>query len=79
MSKLSKRLYGQLTRLGRLRSPKESALFQRLWNDAVMQYTRTSLTYSSDKLPALAGVAANAEKRFKIRASFGLWLRYFTN
>lgn len=79
MGQLSKRLYGQLTRLKRLWHPKDLAVFQRLWNDVMMQYTRTSLTYASDKLPALAGVARIAEEKFKAGVSFGLWLRGFTS
>lgn len=79
MGQLSKRLYGQLTRLKRLWHPKDLAVFQRLWNDVVMQYTQTSLTYASDKLPALAGIATIAEEKFKAGASFGLWLRGFTS
>jgi hypothetical protein len=43
------------------------------WRSIVQDYTRRFLTYPSDKLPAIAGVAADYNKFFSGRYLAGLW------
>jgi hypothetical protein len=57
--------------------PETSYMVQEFWRDVIHEYSRTHLTYSSDRLIALAGIATIFERKFRIRASFGLWLEFF--
>jgi hypothetical protein len=43
------------------------------WYNLVEQYSRRSLTFSFDKLPAVAGIAAAAHQKFGYRYLAGLW------
>lgn len=46
---------------------------QRLWRQMVVQYSPLQLTYPSDKLPALAGLAAWMKGKHKREYLAGLW------
>ncbi|KAF9697271.1 hypothetical protein EKO04_004797 [Ascochyta lentis] len=50
----------------------QAALHQS-WNSMVEAYTRSNLTYSSDKLVAIAGVMSRYERLSKDECLFGLW------
>jgi hypothetical protein len=45
-----------------------------LWRQLLSQYTERQLTYPSDKLPALAGLAAHFEAAGAGKYLYGLWL-----
>jgi len=45
-----------------------------LWQELISQYTRRKLTYASDKLPALAGLATHFERAGAGTYHNGLWM-----
>lgn len=47
-----------------------------VWIHIVLTYTRTKLTFQSDKLIALAGIASHMKARLKDTYIAGLWTRY---
>jgi hypothetical protein len=49
------------------------AVLKRVWSDLVYTYTRSNLTYPSDKLPALAGLIARFEMELDDTCVSGLW------
>ncbi|KAL9609954.1 MAG: hypothetical protein Q9167_005306 [Letrouitia subvulpina] len=52
------------------------ALFQ-MWNDIVTMYSRMLMTYNSDRLVALSGLAQQVSCQFESRYYGGLWERDF--
>jgi hypothetical protein len=48
-------------------------VLKRMWSDLVYTYTRSNLTYPSDKLPALAGLIARFEMELDDTCVSGLW------
>ena len=66
--------------------PKESALAEdegekltpiRKWRHIVTEYSRRQLTYSTDRLPALSGVASRFQASLKGEYLAGMWLADF--
>jgi hypothetical protein len=43
------------------------------WKNAVMDFSGLSLTYPSDKLPALSGLATRFQQKYKVNYLAGLW------
>ncbi|PVH88323.1 hypothetical protein DL98DRAFT_509034 [Cadophora sp. DSE1049] len=52
---------------------KSSQEFNKLWRDIVKEYTKRKLTFPEDKLPALAGVAAEIASLSSQTYLAGLW------
>ena len=44
------------------------------WNRVMETYSKTKLSYQSDKLVAVAGIASILQDRLDFQASYGLWL-----
>ena len=44
-----------------------------LWLDIVAEYSQLSLSYETDRLPALSGIASSLSERFKTTYLAGLW------
>ncbi|KAL3418067.1 hypothetical protein PVAG01_11077 [Phlyctema vagabunda] len=45
-----------------------------LWRDIVLEYTRRNLSFHSDMLPALSGIAKRFQRRFQDKYLAGLWV-----
>lgn len=50
-----------------------SSDYRRRWHDLVEEYTKTSLTFLTDKLPALQGIAKRVQTQRKSAYYAGLW------
>lgn len=53
--------------------PQQAPGIQKLWRDIVREYSKRQLTKSSDKLPALAGLAATISATNSCQYLAGLW------
>jgi hypothetical protein len=61
----------------RLRLPPDIQLYKyTIWNSIVATYTRGMLTYDTDKLLAIAGLAAKLQSVLEDKYVAGLWKRY---
>ena len=58
-------------------SPKVQEDFLSCWNRIINLYSQTRLSYESDKLVAIAGIASTFQDRLGLQASYGLWLSCF--
>jgi hypothetical protein len=73
-----KQLYDRLVSLGDdISDPRTNLDLCKVWRDIRQDYSLRKLRYQSDKLLALAGVASIIQRKFDVRASFGLWLEVF--
>jgi hypothetical protein len=73
-----KQLYKKVVSLGHdISEPETNLELCTVWKDIRGDYSLKQLSYQSDKLLALAGVASVLQKKFNVRASFGLWLEVF--
>jgi len=52
---------------------KEEAMKDKLWSRVIEAYSKTNLTYPTDKLIALSGIAREAQQLFKSPYAAGLW------
>ncbi|KAI0438015.1 heterokaryon incompatibility protein-domain-containing protein [Xylaria telfairii] len=50
-----------------------------LWGGFIKIYTNMELKYPTDRLVAIAGIASVLEKKFSMRAIFGLWEPFFAH
>lgn len=57
----------------------EDERFRRFWNDAIATYTRSSLTYSRDKLVAINGIVKEIAALCKDESLAGLWSRHLVH
>jgi hypothetical protein len=55
-------------------SPAHADRFTSLWRDVVSRYTSCKLTYQSDKLVAISGIAGLFEKALGLEYKVGLWV-----
>ncbi len=55
---------------------KTAAYGYQLWSDIVEKYSRSTLTFQSDKLVAVGGLAAEIQRMVKDQYSAGLWKKH---
>jgi len=58
---------------GGIHSKELAEMFFRTWAKILMRYSNLSITRSSDKLPALSGLASLAERVLGYRYLYGIW------
>lgn len=59
---------------GNKASPGHADQFKSLWRDILKRYTSCKLTYQSDKLVAISGIASLFEKNLRLEYKVGLWV-----
>jgi hypothetical protein len=62
-----------------LNPPSDSYIVRKAWSQLVFLYTGTELTYGSDKLIAIAGLASQAANSWKRTYIAGLWVEDLPN
>jgi hypothetical protein len=50
----------------------KSTIFN-MWNNLIEEYTRRSVTFATDRLPAISGIAAACKQHFSGQYMFGIW------
>jgi hypothetical protein len=67
-----KNIHDRIPNVGASR-PEDPAMRVRRWHDIVTEYTRLSMTLTSDRLPAILGLAQEVQSRRGGRYIAGLW------